>query len=147
MVYLSGPMSGKADNNIPEFTRVAGILRARGVEVLCPHEIVQEAANKTWEDYVKADLIAMLQRCHSVARLKGWRQSRGAKIESYVADKLGYPIYDVIDDALVPANTAAIETRNTVIIERYLTGGGTMESVGTEFGLTKMRISQIVNGR
>lgn len=45
-VYLSGPMSGIADNNFPAFHEHAAQLRAQGFYVVSPAEI-QEAG--TWE--------------------------------------------------------------------------------------------------
>lgn len=87
-VYLSGPMTGIADNNFPAFTHWAAKLRAAGLEVVSPHEI-QEAG--TWELCLRADM-RELPTCDAIALMPGWERSKGAHLELHVAHRLGMEV-------------------------------------------------------
>lgn len=54
-------------------------------------EIEKKIKNPTWIDYMREDLKKLVQ-CDSVFMLKGWRKSKGAKIEHYIAKKLAMNI-------------------------------------------------------
>lgn len=84
-IYLSGPMTGIADNNFPEFHKWAELLRSTGYEVVSPAEI-QEAG--TWELCLRADL-RELCTCDGIALMPGWEKSKGANLELHVAHRLG----------------------------------------------------------
>lgn len=90
--YISGPMTGLPEFNFPEFNKIAQQWRDKGWNVRNPAE-KGEVAGWEWEDYLRYDLIDVAQ-CDSMAQLKGWSGSRGAKLEFYVAKKLGLTIYD-----------------------------------------------------
>lgn len=96
MIYVSGPMSGILEHNFPAFKDASARLRAAGYEVCCPTEVVMACgcsgqhapvcgAKHAWADFVRADLIEMLQKAKGVALLPGWEHSEGAKLERYVA--------------------------------------------------------------
>jgi hypothetical protein len=87
-VYLSGPMSGIADNNFPAFHEWAARLRADGFDVVSPAEI-QEAG--TWELCLRADL-RELCTCEAIALMPGWENSKGANLELHVAHRLGMEV-------------------------------------------------------
>ena len=87
-VYLSGPMSGIADNNFPAFHEWAARLRADGFEVVSPAEI-KEAG--TWELCLRADL-RELCTCEAIALMPGWENSKGANLELHVAHRLGMEV-------------------------------------------------------
>ncbi len=90
-LYLSGPMTGLPYLNHPAFHAEAARLRAEGHFVINPAELdLDEGA--TWIDYMKADLIQMLDACTSIHMLKGWTESAGATLEHTVAKALGYEI-------------------------------------------------------
>jgi hypothetical protein len=84
-VYLSGPMTGIADNNFPAFHEWAAKLRGQGFDVVSPAEI-QEAGD--WEACLRADL-RELCTCEGLALMPGWENSRGAHLELHVAHRLG----------------------------------------------------------
>ena len=88
--YLAGPMSGLPDDNFPAFHAAAGALRAIGQVVENPAEN-PAPADPTWENYLRAALTQML-RCDSILLLPGWEESRGAKLEKYVAEALGMTV-------------------------------------------------------
>lgn len=87
-IYLSGPMTGIADNNFPEFHKWAETLRSTGYEVVSPAEI-QEAG--TWELCLRADL-RELCTCDAIALMPGWENSKGANLELHVAHRLGMQV-------------------------------------------------------
>ena len=91
-IYISGPMSNLPEHNFPAFAEAARALRAKGYTVVSPHECeeVDHSAPKPWDYYVRKDLIAMLQQCDTIATLAGWGYSKGARLEVYVAQQLGF---------------------------------------------------------
>ncbi|WAH37242.1 DUF4406 domain-containing protein [Alicyclobacillus dauci] len=91
-IYLSGPMTGLADFNRPAFDAAASALRSLGFTVVSPAE--QAIAGGEWEDYMRHDLVLMMST-DSVVTLPGWRQSRGASLEVYIAHQLKMPVYEL----------------------------------------------------
>lgn len=106
--YLSGPMKGYPDHNWPAFTEACEILRRTGLTIVSPHE-VNPAANveaklnpeKYPLDYLRNDIIEMLNRCQSMILMKGWPKSRGVRLELDIALSLEWPIYYYHDYRLV----------------------------------------------
>lgn len=100
-LYISGPMSGQTDHNLPAFFAAADTVRSLGYLVENPGDndgATLEAAlgnagttGRTWSDYLRVDL-ARLAKCDGVVVLPGWQQSRGATLEVDVATRLGMPI-------------------------------------------------------
>ena len=88
-VYLSGPMSGIADNNFPAFHERAAHLRAQGFDVVSPAEIPE--AGGTWELCLRAD-IRELCTCDAIALMPGWEGSKGANLELHIAHRLGMQV-------------------------------------------------------
>ena len=86
--YLSGPMSGHDDLNIPTFHRVAAAFREQGVAILSPPELC--APDTDWETAMAIDLAAMRQAV-GLLLLPGWEHSRGARIEWVWGRVLGLP--------------------------------------------------------
>ncbi len=96
LIYLSGPMATFEDHNRPAFAAAAQSLRAADYSVLSPGELPELGDNAAWSDYLRRDLITMLSvPVSGVARLSGWRQSRGARLECDVARRLGIPVMDL----------------------------------------------------
>jgi hypothetical protein len=110
-IYLSGPISGKADFNSKAFLTASDkIIKECGcladIEIINPLDIAYliniefiERGNfnePAWEDYMKRDIIELI-RASCVYLLDGWRDSRGANIEQYLALVLNIPCSDTID--------------------------------------------------
>ena len=89
-IYISGPMTGYPDLNRAAFNAKAAELRAQGHEVVNPAEM-PEIPGGTWADYMRADLKVMLD-CEAIYLLPGWRKSRGARVEHFVARVLFFII-------------------------------------------------------
>jgi|ERR1035437_1696471 hypothetical protein len=107
-VYLAGPMTGIPQFNIPEFDRVASILRDRWhSEVISPAELdspeiraismaspdgalaTLKTHNATWGDFLARDVKLLADDgIERIVLLPGWERSRGARLETFVANAL-----------------------------------------------------------
>ena len=110
-VYVSGPITGYPSMNEWAFRLAASLLAARGDDPLIPHDLQPHShvgkCPEVYGDrptgghdggcYLRADLVAMLERADAVYRLRGWSQSRGARVECALATLLGIPIEDAPD--------------------------------------------------
>lgn len=92
ILYLSGPMSGVKDLNIPLFNKVARKLRRRGYRVINPPELDRVEKMRTWEGCLRRDL-RFVVKCDEIATLPSWRKSRGANLEIYVGRELSMPVH------------------------------------------------------
>lgn len=93
-LYLAGPMSGYPDHNYPAFDAEAKRLRELGHEVINPAE--NDGGNPhagDWAYYLRQDIVHVLA-VEAIAVLPGWRQSRGATLETTIAAALELPILD-----------------------------------------------------
>ena len=84
-IYLSGPMTGLPDFNRPAFNAEAARLRELGYIVESPAENPEQSS---WAAYMRVAIRQMLT-CDQVALLPGWKRSRGALIEHWIAIALG----------------------------------------------------------
>lgn len=96
-VYLSGPMTGCLDLNIGAFIRAKERLKGLKVKVVDPHDISRKVNRRIkspeYSDYMRADLLALLQKCDAILMLSGWKESRGARLEYLVAKTCGLRIF------------------------------------------------------
>jgi hypothetical protein len=95
--YLSGPMTGIDAWNFPAFHAAAAKLRAEGYEVISPAELDEAEdvplGSRPWADYLRRDLVAMLEGgCTVIALLPGYESSKGAMLELHVAAALGFEV-------------------------------------------------------
>lgn len=67
--------------------------RARGIEVVNPQRQTPYVEGKVWRDYMKEDIVLMMG-CDVIFLLKGWRRSKGARLERLIAKVLGYIIWE-----------------------------------------------------
>ena len=85
-VYISGPIT-----DVPDYKEKFGLietsLKLEGYETVNPSN-VNLGENATWEEYLRHD-IKLLCDCDAVFMMKGWQRSKGARIENYIAKKLG----------------------------------------------------------
>ena len=91
-IYVSGPMSGLPNNNVPAFTKATKALRKKGYRVVNPAELDKNEPCRTWEDCLRRD-IRQLTKCTDVATLPGWTKSRGAVLELHIAKALSFGIH------------------------------------------------------
>lgn len=84
--YVAGPMTGLPLMNFPAFNAAAAALRADGWTVVNPVEINGDPeADRVV--CLRADIRELLD-CDTIALLPGWENSKGARLESHVADEL-----------------------------------------------------------
>src|SRR5688572_14120264 len=93
-VYIAGPMRGIPGMNHPAFHAAEERLTGLGYEVINPARIEDEFAGVDWSGCLRRDLVLIVTRCHTVAVLPGWENSRGARLEVHVARALGMSIID-----------------------------------------------------
>ena len=94
-LYLSGPMSGIPNKNYTQFNWAAWLLRQAGYETINPWELDwADLTSTSWEEFLRRD-IAALMKCDGVATLPNWKQSKGARLEVYIAKALKYPVHPV----------------------------------------------------
>jgi len=87
--YLSGPMTGVKDLNVPAFNKYAKQLRNQGYKVFNP---ASDISNDRTES-MKLDIRALTE-AKVVFVMPGWVKSKGAMIECFIAQALSIPILD-----------------------------------------------------
>lgn len=90
-VYISGAISGREPNKVrKEFELAKMYLRREGYEAISPlaNGLPWDCA---WEVHMREDLHLLLE-CDKVAMLPGWRESKGARLEVFVASELGMEV-------------------------------------------------------
>lgn len=95
-LYISGPMTGYDDDNKPAFNQAAVFLRSLGHHVINPVESDEFAKTKSWTDFLRKDIVLIARECDCVALLPGWEHSRGARLEVFIAAKLGMFFRDAL---------------------------------------------------
>lgn len=114
-LYVAGPMTGLPQFNFPAFDVAAKALREAGHEVTSPAELddpEDRAAalaspdghmhgghhmNKTWGDFLSRDVKLLADGgLQGVVVLPGWDKSRGARLETFVANAMcGLPVFEM----------------------------------------------------
>lgn len=114
--YIAGPMSHIPQFNYPLFDRAANALRNSGYKVRSPAEMDDEHVRaaalaspdgdlrvfndslqkhghepETWGDFLSRDVKLIADECDGIIFLPGWHNSRGARLEAYVALTCGHP--------------------------------------------------------
>lgn len=90
-IYIAGPMSGYENHNFPAFAAKAAVLRDMGFDVVSPAEINPDT-KMAWADCMRADIKALVS-CDAIALLHGWENSKGAKLEHHIAERLELKVY------------------------------------------------------
>jgi hypothetical protein len=117
VIYLSGPITGKRDNNRRAFIKAAERLeKYMGPEndsfrIISPIKIAEivdlnfsdlsrilsKPQKPKWEDYMRACIKRLCEATH-VYFLKGWEKSRGSCLERYIAEGLGISRLETIEE-------------------------------------------------
>ena len=96
VIYVSGKITGTSDY-VERFSAVEDKLIAEGYEVLNPVrtgkwlERYLAPEKPTWVQYMKYAIAAMME-ADSIYMLRGWNQSKGARLERFLARVLNYNI-------------------------------------------------------
>lgn len=91
--YISGPVTGTTDY-IERFKKAEAIVREYKWEPINPVAVNALLPSDTsWIEYMKMSLEMLTRKnCAAILMLKGWENSRGARIEREIAIGLGYTI-------------------------------------------------------
>lgn len=89
-IYISGGITGVKDYRA-HFDKAEKYIQSFNCEAVNPCRKVPFNESWKWEDYMREDL-KLLADCTAIYMLKGWRKSRGARLEKLVAKKLGLKI-------------------------------------------------------
>ena len=96
VIYVSGKITGTSDYT-DRFSAAEDRLIAEGYEVLNPVrtgkwlERYKETKKPTWVQYMKYAIAAMMEADY-IYMLCGWNQSKGARLERFLARVLNYNI-------------------------------------------------------
>lgn len=105
--YLAGPMTGLPNHNFDLFEKVADALRAKGLDVLAPHDKNKHLAEGEREQmgrnhWIRLDLRDLL-KCDALILLPGWENSAGARRELDIALDLSYEVWVLNHDhSMIP---------------------------------------------
>lgn len=98
-IYISGKISG---TNLTEtrkrFASIAKAMKRIGVEAVNPFENGL-TEHDTWKAHMLKDIADLLQ-CKAIYMLQGWQDSKGARIEHYIATEIGLPIMYEIEQPI-----------------------------------------------
>lgn len=104
-VYVSGPISGYEEANLPAFRLAADFIALSGHKAVVPHDIwawdhgdtkcpkaYTEGPEHSAACYLRGDLLELLQ-CDAIYMIGGWQASVGAMLEHQVAAFTGLAMY------------------------------------------------------
>ncbi len=111
-LYLAGPMSGYSQHNFPLFDRVTAQLREQGFEVFNPAENFDGDVRRPRAFYMQLDIPALIES-QAIVVLPGWRESRGANLEVWLALDMGIPLYACTPSDVSPTLTPLADLRIT----------------------------------
>lgn len=87
-IYISGKITGLDPRVARElFDQAEAKLREMGYQPINPMALVQEHPEKKWEDYMLEDF-ALLLPADGICMLENWKDSKGARIELYIATEM-----------------------------------------------------------
>lgn len=91
-IYISGPISGRPNGNRDLFDRAAISICKDYNYPINPHTIgAYLPAGSSWLAYMRV-CIAALAEADAVLMLPGWLRSRGARLEWFIAWRMGLKI-------------------------------------------------------
>src|SRR5688572_7215992 len=96
-IYVSGPITGRPELNLPAFRSAEEKIRSLGLRAIVPHDLVEgmHPEKFLWEDYMRVCIRHMMD-CEAVVTLDDWEESPGAKIEVRLARELNINVHHII---------------------------------------------------
>ena len=108
VVFICGPYSdclkGRTLHNIRKARKVSEVLWSKGFANICPQSnsaFMEDIAppstfHKGYEE--------VLSLCHAIVLVDGWDKSHEGLIQKELAEKLGKPIYDSVNEFISASN-------------------------------------------
>lgn len=92
-IYISGKITGCEPGEAEaHFEAAEQFLKKQYPNAILVNPFfIQHNHNKSWENYMRTDLIAMLD-CDTIYMLNNWKDSKGARIEYLLAFELNFNI-------------------------------------------------------
>jgi hypothetical protein len=101
-IYISGKMTGlKREEYVRNFDDAALFLGKvlPNCDILNPLYFEIDGIERTWEEWMKIDIAALMD-CDAIFLQNNWKNSKGAKLEYYIAKKLGYKAFKKVKGKL-----------------------------------------------
>jgi hypothetical protein len=122
-LYIAGKVTGLPYVEVTQKFGVAQVqLRAAGFKAINPLQVVSDMHERDpkadrlldtpWE-WCMRWCLAELMTCHGMVILPCWADSRGAKLERYVAGCLNIPVYEGLKDPKLKALQAQLQPETT----------------------------------
>lgn len=94
-IYISGRIT-ENPQYMQDFAHAEQVLNFSNIngqkfDVVNPTKVSPFDENKTWRDYMREDIKALVD-CDAIYMLCGWRRSKGARLERRIAIKLGLEV-------------------------------------------------------
>ena len=90
-IYISGKISGTdITETRKRFAAAAKAMKRLGYEPVNPLDN-ELSEHDNWEAHIVKDIATLLQ-CKAIYMLQDWQDSKGARIEYYIATQIGIPI-------------------------------------------------------
>lgn len=92
-VYISGKITGVSDYKERFEDAISEVLNGidSNAEIVNPVSIGSKCLSGLWKDYMKLDIKEFIE-CDVIFMLKGWRKSKGARLEHKIAKSIGLSI-------------------------------------------------------
>lgn len=103
VIYIAGPFRAatawRIAENIRDAERFGKVVAELGAMPLIPHANTAHFHGLFTERFWLDGTMELLRRCDAVVLIPGWGHSQGARAERKEAERLGIPVFLVIDDA------------------------------------------------
>lgn len=128
LIYISGKITGD-DNYRAKFAMARDRLTRDGYNVLNPVERADRLdrlrqamgyAAPTWSDYMRECLVAIID-VDAVYMLRDWQESRGARLEHYIAEELGI---NIVYEEEAAEDRASCDSSNIIKLHYLLKSNG-----------------------
>lgn len=91
-VYISGQITGlELKEAKANFDKAEALLLEKGYKPLNPMKVIPPLSGKSWKEYILDDIVQLFN-CDGIFLLDNWQDSKGARIEQFIAQEMGMVI-------------------------------------------------------